>query len=98
MKRAHGPDINYWTEPYKDDNIDEGTQMDFVIIKAADGKYDYLDSDNFKARYDSIKHVKVKGFFQYYRTKYSPEDNAATIIKVINSGLFEFGSLDFEGT
>ena len=100
VNRAWGVDISKWQYDYKDDNLDEGFPLDFVIQKCADGAYDYTIPENttwWVDQYESIKHFTAKGGYQWFYSHLDPIDQAEVLVKISNDVLYEFFAVDFEG-
>jgi GH25 family lysozyme M1 (1,4-beta-N-acetylmuramidase) len=98
IMRAHGVDISRWQDPYKDDGIDEGFPLDFVIQKAADGLDNYTVSLPawWKPQYESIKHIGIKGFYHYFQTETQGEPQGDICADIADSGLYDFAVVDYE--
>src|SRR3990167_1753013 len=100
--RAFGVDVHPRYQGVRvNDKIDEGFVISFAIQKAADGLLNYTRPfatmyEAWKAQYDSIADVPVKGFYHWYRTDYPGVSQANICLEVWDDWDYDFGAIDFE--
>lgn len=103
VTKAWGVDIHpKYQSIYKDDDIDEGFDIKFVIQKGFDGIYDFTDPNNdnyysyWKPQYDSIQHFAVKLVYGWYQTEQKGIPQAKLAVKMAKSGLYDGVVCDYE--
>lgn len=99
--RAFGVDISRWQDNYKDDGIDEGLPLDFVIQKFGQGYSSYTlpNHTQYKrwlSQYNSIEHFEIKGGYFWYETEIDPIKQGIIFREVDKKKLYDFLVVDFE--
>lgn len=102
ITRAHGVDVSGWQAPYKDDGIDEGLDIKYVIQKFGQGYTGYFDGVSsahenwWKEQYISIKSFRLIGGYFWVETELDPFKQADVVLGAYRGGLYDFVVLDFE--